>query len=84
MSSKLTLYHYVGCPFCDRVWDAAERLGIVLEERNIFEDRTYREELVAARGRATVPVLRIDHEDGRVEWLPESMDIVRYLTRRSG
>jgi glutaredoxin 2 len=37
---------------------------------------------VEATGRRTVPVLRIEHDDGRVEWMPESADIVDYLRER--
>ena len=78
------MYHFLGCGFCARVWDVAERLGVELEDRNIHENAAYRDELLDLRGRATVPVLRIEHEDGRVEWMPESRDIVRYLTKHYG
>ncbi len=81
---KLALYHYVGCGFCSRVWHAAQSLGVELEGRNIHRDAEAREALIAARGRQTVPVLRIEHEDGREEWLPESRDIIAYLQAQYG
>ena len=81
---KLTLYHYRGCPFCHRVWDAADRLGVHLEERNTIENPEYRQELYSVMGRGTVPVLHIEHPDGRIEWLPESRDIVRFLETHFG
>ena len=56
-----------------------ERLGVNVELRNIFEDPQHRDDLVAARGRATVPVLRITSPNGEERWMPESRDIVRYL-----
>ena len=76
---KLVLYHSHSCPFCAFVRSAIDRLGLDVELREIFEDSRYREELVAARGRATVPVLRITSPDGEERWMPESRDIVRYL-----
>ncbi|GAM59406.1 hypothetical protein JCM19231_1975 [Vibrio ishigakensis] len=39
----------------------------------------YREELLEARKRGTVPVLKITNEQGSETWMPESMDIVEYL-----
>ena len=40
--------------------------------------------IAAALGRGTVPVLRIEGDDGEVEWLPESAEIVRYLEAHFG
>ncbi len=76
---KLALYHSHSCPFCVRVRSAIDRLGLDIELREIFDEPRYREELVGARGRATVPVLRITSPDGEERWMPESQDIVRYL-----
>lgn len=77
----LALYHYDTCPFCYRVRRALSRLGVEVELRNIHENDQHRRDLVAARGRETVPVLRIAR-DGGDEWMPESADIVRYLEQR--
>jgi len=76
---KLVLYHSHTCPFCAIVRSAIDRLGIDVELREIFEDPRYRDQLVKARGRATVPVLLITSPDGEERWMPESQDIVRYL-----
>lgn len=75
----LTLYHRPSCSYCVQVRTAAERMGIALELRDVRQEPRWREELVAARGRATVPVLRIDGADGSTRWLPESLEIIRYL-----
>ena len=56
-----------------------EDLGVDVELRNIFQNPEYRDELVAARGRATVPVLRITSPNGEERWMPESREILRYL-----
>jgi glutaredoxin len=81
---KLALYHFTGCPFCSMVRANIERLGVEVELRDIFEDDHYRDELIDARGRATVPVLRITSPHGEERWLPESRDIVRYLEKVVG
>ena len=61
---------------------AADRLGLAIPLRNTMQDAEHRAALIDAMGRGTVPVLRIEHPDGRVEWLPESADIVDYLVER--
>lgn len=75
----LSLYHRPSCGYCVQVRLAAERMGIELELRDVRETPQWRDELLAARGRSTVPVLRIDHADGTTRWMPESLDIIRYL-----
>ena len=74
----LSLYHFDGCPYCQRVRDAMRRLHLELELRDIRREPKYREELVAATGRQMVPCLRIESA-GKSRWMHESADIVRYL-----
>jgi glutathione S-transferase len=74
----LSLYHFDGCPYCERVRTAMSRLHLELELRDIHRDAKYREELVAATGRQMVPCLRIE-AGGKSRWMHESADIVRYL-----
>lgn len=78
---KLALYYMPTCPYCIRVLRAIGRLGLDIELRNISENRTFRDELITARGRATVPVLRIDSPKDNERWMPESLDIIAYLER---
>jgi len=76
---RLALYYFDGCPFCNMVRSAIDQLGIDVELRNIFVESQHRDDLIEARGRATVPVLRITSPDGEERWMPESRDIVGYL-----
>jgi glutaredoxin len=78
---KLALYHFNGCPFCSMVRTGIDHLGVDVELRDIFENPQHRDDLIAARGRATVPVLRITSPNGEERWMPESRDIVRYLEK---
>lgn len=79
----LAMYGYDACPHCRKVRRAIEATGAPVEVRDTLVDPRWRKELVAATGRATVPVLRIE-EDDEVRWLPESEDIVAYLYERFG
>jgi glutaredoxin len=81
---RLALYHFEGCPYCSRVRRVVDKLGIEVELRDIFENQTYLKELNEARGRRTVPILRIIGTDGEERWMPESADIVRYLQATYG
>jgi len=81
---RLALYQFAGCPFCTRVSNAIEALGIEVEVRDTLYDAGRGRELVEATGRQTVPVLRIEEPDGSVRWLPESAEIVAYLEERFG
>lgn len=80
--SELSLYYFPECPYCQRVLDAMKTLGVEFDLRNIRAEQRHLDELMAARGQRTVPVLRIDHADGTSEWMPESADIVAYLRKR--
>lgn len=76
---KLALYYFPSCPFSAMVTRAIDELGVDVELRDINVDVNYRDELISARGRATVPVLRITSADGEDHWMPESRDIIHYL-----
>ena len=81
---QLSLYQYRSCPYCARVRRAIHQLALTIETRDIHRQRQYQRELVEGGGRYQVPCLRIAHDDGKVEWLYESADIVAYLKRRFG
>ena len=76
---SLVLYGYPECPFCRRVLGAISALGVAVPLRNTMREDEHNGALVEATGRETVPVLRIENRDGSVRWLPESLDIVKYL-----
>ena len=78
---KLSLYHRNFCYFCSRVISVMKSLELEVDGRNIWQDEEALRELQQATGRTTVPVLRIESVDGAVTWMPESADIVQYLTR---
>jgi glutaredoxin len=80
----VAVYHFEGCSYCTRVRAAAARLdltrrGLALEWRDIDAHDQHRRALARARGRTTVPVLRIERDDAPDVWMPESLDIVTWL-----
>lgn len=81
---KLSLYYYPSCYYCGMVRRTIDQLRFDIELRDIHQERKWRDELIAARGRRTVPVLRIETDDGRVEWMGESRDIIHHLELLAG
>jgi len=77
---KLSLYHRSFCMFCSRVISVINRLNIEIDDKNIWKDERALQELQQATGRSTVPVLRIEDPNGGISWMPESNDIVQYLS----
>ncbi len=81
-TTKLKLYQYLACPFCVKTRRAIRRLGLNIETRDALHDPTYREELETRGGKQQVPCLQITHDDGTVEWMYESSEIISYLQSR--
>ncbi len=78
------LYHQPLCGFCWSVRDVIDELGLEVELRDIMAERSFANELQEARGSGMVPVLRRVNAEGESEWMPESADIIRYLTQTYG
>ncbi|RFA25803.1 glutaredoxin [Alkalilimnicola ehrlichii] len=81
-AKKLALYQFRACPFCIKVRKEIVRLGLPIEMRDAQHDATHRAALETGGGRVKVPCLRIEHEDGRHEWLYESDAIKAWLQER--
>jgi glutaredoxin 3 len=71
---NLTLYHFMGCPYCGRVRDFMAKHNIEIPMKDIHEVPMYKDELVKIGGKKQVPCLVID---GKA--LYESMDIIDWL-----
>lgn len=80
-TKNLSLYQLPACPFCVKVRRAMKREGLQIELRNINASNELREELINQGGKRTVPCLRIEQENGDVQWLYESNDVVAHLER---
>lgn len=73
---KLELYFFPQCPYCQIVDEALRVTGIEKDiiYKDINENPHYREELVKATGRSTVPCLFIDGKP-----MHESRDIAAWI-----
>ncbi len=80
-AASISLYQFYACPFCIKTRRAIKRLNIPVSFRDAQKQGDYREELGSEGGRVKVPCLRIE-EDGKVEWMYESKDIISYLNQR--
>lgn len=58
-------------------------MGFELQQKDIISSNKNKNELLVGGGKTQVPCLRIEHEEGDVQWLYESEDIIRYLKQRS-
>ena len=73
------LYYFSTCPYCNAVRVALQTLGLQVGLKDIFSDPDNRADLIAGGGKSQVPCLRIEQENGEVQWMYESMDIIRYF-----
>jgi glutathione S-transferase len=55
------------------------RRSLRIETRDAKRQADYRRELQEQGGQLKVPCLRIESDNGDVQWMYESSDIVRYL-----
>jgi glutathione S-transferase len=79
---NLELYELPGCPYCAKVIDKLDELGLDYESHEVPRSHAERTEVEAVSGQTGVPVL-VDPDHG-VEGMPESADIVAYLEETYG
>ena len=80
--AQMALYHFKTCPFCIKVRHEMGRLSLPVELRDAQHDAEYKEALLQGGGKVQTPCLRITGEDGQVQWMYESGDIIRFLQQR--
>ena len=73
---KLELYYFPQCPYCQIVEQALRVTGLEADVvmYDILENHHYKEQLIKATGRSTVPCLFIDGKP-----MHESRDIAAWL-----
>jgi glutaredoxin 3 len=80
--TNLELYELRGCPYCAKVKEKLDDLGLDYESHVVPASHGDRDEVKAVSGQTGVPVL-VDPEHG-VEGMSESGDIVAYLEKTYG
>lgn len=80
--TAIELYELEGCPFCAKVAQKLDELGLEYESHLVPRAHDEREEVKAVSGQTGVPVL-VD-PDNDVEGMPESSDIIAHLEEAYG
>jgi len=75
----ITLYELPGCPYCAKVIDTLEELGLEYDTVEVPRAHAERTEVKEISGQNGVPVI-VDEDHG-VDGMYESDDIVDYLER---
>lgn len=75
--ASIEFYELQGCPFCAKVRNRLDELGLEYESHSVPSSHAERTEVEELTGQTEVPVL-VDPDNG-VEGMNESDDIVEYL-----
>lgn len=79
-AKSLQVYQLVACPFCVKVRREVKRLNLNIEYKNVEEPQN-QSDLMAGGKQDQVPCLKIN-QNGSVQWLYESDDIIQYLRKQ--
>lgn len=80
--ANITLYELPGCPYCAKVVDKLNELGLEYDSIEVPRAHGERTEVEEVSGQTGVPVI-VDEEHG-VDAMAESDDIVAYLQETYG
>lgn len=77
MNENLTLYHFMGCPFCAVVQNYLESRNISIPMKDIRQQPAFRDELIKIGGKTQVPCLVINgkalyESDEIIQWFKEN------------
>jgi len=78
-AKNLSLFQFHGCPFCVKVRRAIHKLNVNIELRDAKIEEIG-DELLKEGGKRKVPCLRIN-ENGTIQWMYESNNIITYLQK---
>jgi len=73
---QITLYHFQGCPYCQRVKDYLSKEGIDVPMKDIHQTPAFQDELIKLGGKGQVPCLAVD---GKAIY--ESLDIIEWFKK---
>ena len=80
--AKLALYHFSSCPFCIKVRREIARLSLPIQLREAQHDAKNQNDLLQGGGKVQTPCLQIVDQQGNIQWMYESNDIIKYLQQR--
>ncbi len=73
---NLTLYHFAGCPYCQRVKDFLTKENISVPMKDTHQTPSFKDELIKIGGKGQVPCLVIN---GKA--LYESLAIIEWFKK---
>lgn len=79
---NLALYQFNTCPFCIKVRREISRLSLNIALLDTQKHPQNREALLQGGGQVKVPCLKITDEQGGIQWMYESSEIIRYLNEK--
>ena len=77
MMADFILYELPGCPYCAKVVNKLEELGVEYESRKVPRSHSERTDVKEISGQTGVPVIIDEAHD--IHGMPESDDIVAHL-----
>ncbi len=80
--ATITLYEQDGCPFCAKVTETLDELGLEYDSVMVPSSHAQRDQVKEVSGQTGVPVLVDEEHD--IEGMPESDDIIEYLEETYG
>jgi glutaredoxin len=80
--ADITLYELPGCPYCAKVTNKLDELGLEYDTVEVPSSHDRRTEVEEVSGQTGVPVI-VDEAHG-VDGMPESDDIVEFLEKNYG
>jgi hypothetical protein len=78
-----TLYHFYLSPYSRNARYAVYDLGLDVPFKDILNDEAAYRDLIQNGGKDQSPCLRVE-ENGKVRWMYESQDIIKYLRNHTG
>ena len=77
----MIMYEFKACPFCVRVRRFMKRNNINITTKDARKDKLAAQELIDGGGKLQVPCLAITKDDGSVDWMYESKDIITFFSK---
>jgi glutathione S-transferase len=78
----LLLYHHDSYPYCAKIRQVINELGLQVELRGIQINRQHLIDLHHGAKKTQVPCLRILQSNGEIKWLFESDEIINFLAQQ--
>ena len=80
-TKNLTIYQFEACPFCVKVRRFIRKNSLNINLKDAKNNKVFKSQLINGGGKHKVPCLKIKKINSKAEWLYESSDIIKFLTK---